>query len=235
MAISRDRPLLCFVHSVQGGGQGALRSAVELADAGGDAWETVDLLQVRGKDLPAADLEALTRVWIDALGGRSTRIVVNDRLDVALAAGADGVHVGQDDLPAGEARALAEARGRAPGSFLVGVSAHGREEIEGAQGLGADYAGLGAFHPTGTKEGARLLREDDLMVPIPRLTIPVVAIGGITADRVADAMAFPAVSGIAVSAAIQAAEEPLRAIRELRSELERAWRERPSRPSAEGV
>ena len=229
--IARDRPLLCFVHSTEGNPRKVCRAAQELAEAGGDAWQAVDLVQVRGKDLPAGDLEELARVWIDALGAHpSTLVVVNDRLDVALAAGADGVHVGRDDLPA------AEARASAPGNFLIGVSAHDRREIELAQRSEADYAGLGAFYSTRTKAGAAVLDASDpgLRKPVPGLTIPVVAIGGITARRMAEVMAIPAVTGVAVSAAIQAASEPAEVIRELRSALDQAWRERPSETLPEG-
>jgi thiamine-phosphate pyrophosphorylase len=227
MLIARDRPLLCFVHSTRGDAGESRRAAHALAAAGEDAWGAVDIVQVRGKDLPAGDLEALARVWIEALGGYpSTLIVVNDRLDVALAAGADGVHLGLGDLPVAEARALA------PGRFLIGASAHGRREIEIAQGAGADYAGLGAFYPTDTKAGAAVLDTADLRKPAPGPTVPVVAIGGITAGRVAEVMAVPVVTGVAVSAAIQAAREPAEAIRELRVAVDRAWRERASETPA---
>ena len=228
MVIARDRPLLCFVHSTRGDAGEGRRAARALAAAGGGAWGAVDLVQVRGKDLPAGDLEALARVWIEALGGYpSTLVVVNDRLDVALAAGADGVHLGQDDLPAAEARALA------PEPFVIGASAHDRREIEIAQGAGADYAGLGAFYPTDTKAGAAVLDSAYLRKPAPGPTVPVLAIGGITAGRVAEVMVFPAVTGVAVSAAIQAATEPAEAIRELRAALDRAWRERALEAPAE--
>lgn len=231
MRIARDRPLFCFVHSVKGDPREVRRAARDLAEAGGEAWGAVDLVQVRGKDLPAGDLEALTRVWIDALGPfPSTFVVVNDRLDVALATGADGVHVGRDDLSADEARTLA------PGNFLIGASAHDRREIELAQRSEADYAGLGAFYPTRTKAGAAILdsRDPAWGKPVRGLTIPVVAIGGITVGRVAEVMAVPVVTGIAVSEGIQAAPEPAEAIRELRSALDQAWRKRPSEPAAEG-
>lgn len=222
--IARDRPLLCFIHSAQGDPREVRRAASELAAAGGDAWGAVDIVQVRGKDMPAGDFETLARIWIDALGeDLATLVVVNDRLDVALAAGAGGVHLGRDDVP------LAEARALAPADFLIGASAHDRGEVEHAQRSGADYAGLGAFYPTRTKAGAAVLDPGDpaWRAPVSGLTIPVLAIGGITAGRVAEVMAVPAVSGVAVSEAIQAAPEPAEAIRELRSVLDQAWRERP--------
>lgn len=229
--IARDRPLLCFVHSAQSDPAESLRAARALAAAGNGAWGAVDLVQVRGKNLAAGDLEALARVWLDALEPHPlTRVVVNDRLDVALAAGADGVHVGRDDLP------VAEARRVAPEDFLIGASTHDPREIERAQRSEADYAGLGAFYATRTKAAAELLDLDDpdWLRPVPGITIPVVAIGGITADRVADVLAIPVVTGIAASEAIQCASEPAAAILDLRSALDRAWLARPSGSFPEG-
>jgi len=219
MAIDRARPLLCFVHSAYG-----LDSGLELIEQGGDGWRSVDIVQVRGKDMPAADLEKLVEVWVDAASDHpDTLIVVNDRLDVALAAGADGVHVGRDDLPPEKVRALTSAH------FVIGVSAHDRGEIELVQESGADYAGLGAFYASRTKPEATLLEPEraGLREPIPGLTIPVVAIGGITAGRVGDVLSVPAVTGIAVSDAIQGSREPAEAIHRLREAMDRAWRERP--------
>ena len=225
--IARDRPLLCFVHSTGPEGRGQEgRAARRLAEAGGEAWTAVDLVQVRGKDLPAADLEALTTVWIEALVSYpATRVLVNDRLDVALATGADGVHVGRDDLSPGDVRS------RAPSGFLIGASAHDRTELELAQRAEADYAGLGAFYPSRTKAGAAALdaRDPAWRQPLDELTIPVVAIGGITVERVPQVLAFPFVSGIAVSEAIQGARKPAEAIRDLRAVVDRAWQDRALR------
>jgi len=229
--IARDRPLLCFVHSTKGDPRETRRTALALSEAGGEAWRSVDVVQVRGKDLPAGDLEALVRLWLGALERHpSTLVVVNDRLDVALAAGADGVHVGREDLPVADVRRLA------PQGFVIGVSAHSRRDIELAQRSEADYAGLGAFYPTRTKAGApiRDFGGPEWRSPIPELTMAVVAIGGITASRVAEVVAVPAVTGIAVSEAIQDAREPAEAIRMLRSALDSAWRERAPQAAAGG-
>ena len=212
--IDRSRAVLCFVHDARGSHppQGLL----EIED---DEWARVDLLQVRGKDLPAGELEELARVWIARLAGLSTRVIVNDRLDVALATGADGVHLGQADVPIDRARSLA------PPGFLVGASTHGRVELLAAQRSGADYAGLGAFFGTGTKPGARPLESAraGVLTTIPDLEIPVLAIGGITPDKVDEALQVPAVTGVAVSGAIQEASDPGRAIRDLHGALQAAW------------
>lgn len=207
---------MCYVHDAR-----SSRPDRRLLEIDEDTWARVDLLQVRGKSLPAGDLEDLARVWIARLAGLPTRIVVNDRIDVALASGADGVHLGREDLPLDVARSLA------PPGFLVGSSTHGRDELLEAQKAGADYAGLGAFFGSGTKAGARRLDPADAGVAaaIPELEIPVLAIGGITPAGVARALRVPAVTGVAVSTAIQGAPDPGKAIRDLHRALRRAWEE----------
>lgn len=216
MAIDRSRPLLCFVHSAID-----LDSALRLIERGAGAWAATDLVQVRGKGLPAGDLEALVGRWLETVTAAATRIVVNDRLDVALAAGAHGVHVGRDDLPP------AAIRARAPG-LLLGMSAHDRGELLEVQAAGADYAGLGAFYGSRTKPEAVVLDRGraGLLGPSPGLRIPVLAIGGITAERIPEVLSVPDVSGIAVSEAIQGAADPAGAVAWLRSSLDAAWAER---------
>lgn len=213
MAIDRSRPLLCFVHSASD-----LGSALGLIERGGAAWGAADLVQVRGKGLPAGDLEALVRGWLAAVAADATRIVVNDRLDVALATGAHGIHVGRADLPPEAIRA------RAP-ELLLGMSAHDRAELLEAQAAGADYAGLGAFYDSRTKPEAVVLDRSaaGLLEPSPGLRNPVLAIGGITAERIPDVLSVPVVTGIAVSEAIQGAIDPAEAVARLRSALDRAW------------
>jgi len=148
--------------------------------------------------------------------------VVNDRLDVAIAAGAHGVHVGQGDLPVEAVRRIV------PAGFIVGVSAHDRSELLRARRVGVDYAGLGAFFETGTKSRARRLDpfRAGLAERVPDLDLPVFAIGGITVERIEYALSVPAVTGIAVSSAVQDAHDPAMAIVQLRSQLEQAWKRR---------
>ncbi|HET9333784.1 MAG TPA: thiamine phosphate synthase [Gemmatimonadota bacterium] len=216
MSIDRSRPLLCFVHSATD-----LDSALRLIERGVGVWGAVDLVQVRGKILSAGDLEALVDRWLEGCEPGATRIVVNDRLDVAIATGAHGVHVGHDDLPP------AEIRARAP-QLILGMSAHNPAELLAAQTSGADYAGLGAFYGSRTKPEAVVLdpRGAGLLEPSPGLRIPVLAIGGITAERVPDVLSIPVVSGIAVSEAIQGADDPAAAVNRLRSSLDAAWARR---------
>lgn len=189
-------------------------------------WSRVDLVQVRGKALPAGELEDLASGWVARLARLPTRVIVNDRADAALAASAHGVHLGSDDLPPEAVRTTA------PAGFLIGVSARDRDELLRAQAAGADYIGLGAFHATGTKPDARPLapERDGLCASIEELSIPVLAIGGIDARRVAGAFRVPAVTGVAVSAAVQAADDPGQAIGGLREALDEAWKVRAEHP-----
>lgn len=215
MSIDRSRPLLCFIHDAR-----TAEPPETLWDVPDSAWEDVDLVQVRGKDLDAGDLETITRGWIERLADLDTLVVVNDRLDVALGCEADGAHLGADDVPLEDAREEAPREG-----FLIGVSARDRDATLIAQAAGADYVGLGAFFESTTKPDAEVLNpwNTGLMENIPALTIPVLAIGGLTPDRLDDAFRVPAVTGVAVSAAIQGADDPEAAIGAMRAALARCW------------
>lgn len=215
--LDRTRPTLCLLHDASDASPPA-----RLFDIPDDVWDVVDLVQVRGKDLDDADLETLTGAWVARLAGLATAVVVNDRLDVALAAGADGVHLGAHDLP------LEAARAAAPGGLLLGASCHSRDELLMAQAAGADYAGLGAFFATATKPEARPLDpwRGGLMETIHALTIPVLAIGGVTTERVDETLRVPAVTGVAVSSAVQLAHDPAGALGAFRRALHAAWDQR---------
>lgn len=176
--------------------------------------------------MPTADFETLAERWMEvASDSTATIVIVNDRVDIAQAVGADGVHVGQGDLSPTEIRAVT------PRGFVIGVSAHDAGELARAATSGADYAGLGAFYASPTKpEAVRLdLERPDLPEAVREAAIPILAIGGITAERVREVIASAPVTGIAVSHAIQGAPDPVAAILELRSELDRAWTKRPAR------
>jgi thiamine-phosphate pyrophosphorylase len=174
---------------------------------------------VRGKALPAGDLEALARAWLGRLEGLPTLVIVNDRLDAALAAGAHGAHLGREDLP------IAAARSVAPAGFLLGASGHDAAELRTAEAEGADYAGLGSFFPTSTKPDAAPLDAvtAGLGEPLAGLAIPVLGVGGVDTERAWRALAVPAVTGVAVSRAIQAAPDPAAAIDALRRAVDTAW------------
>ncbi|ADE56402.1 MULTISPECIES: thiamine phosphate synthase [Aminobacterium] len=133
-------------------------------------------------------------------------LIINDRLDVALAAQADGVHLGQKDLP------LEAVRPFLPRGFIVGVSAHTVDQARIALKSGASYIGIGAAFPTGSKEDAHVVglsRIREIMEAVP---IPAVAIGGINEENVAEAMKT-GVNGVAVISAIVGAPHIKKAAR----------------------
>ena len=139
----------------------------------------VDWVQIREKDLPARAMLALTKTAVELAGRQGhTRVIVNDRLDVALAAAAHGVHLGTRSMP------LALVRRLAPRGFIVGVSCHSRQDVLAAEKGGADYALLGPIFPTPSKLpygpplGLAALRD-----ATSQATIPVLALGGISQDR----------------------------------------------------
>ena len=131
-------------------------------------------------------------------------------MELAAAVGADGVHVGQEDLEAGQARA------KLGPDKLIGVSAHTVEEARRAQAAGADYLGVGAVFPTGTKDDVDLLSYRTLKAICAAVDIPVVAIGGIGPHNVME-LAGSGICGIAVVSALYAQPDVERAARTLRA------------------
>ncbi|MBA2564114.1 MAG: thiamine phosphate synthase [Gemmatimonadetes bacterium] len=177
------------------------------------AWRTLDMVQVRAKGVPAGTFaEAVRRVRRALAEG--TLLVANDRLDVALAGGADGVHVGADDLPPEAVRST-----NLPAGFLVGLTCHKAEELRAAPERGANYVGVGAFFASSTKDVTSNAREAllDLSDEYP---LPVYGIGGITSERLTEVMGSFRLSGVVVSSAIQRADNPADAARELREALD---------------
>jgi thiamine-phosphate pyrophosphorylase len=163
--------------------------------------EGVDAVQVRAKALHDREVLAFTRALVDRLASTPARVIVNDRLDIALAAGAHGVHLGLADLPVADARRLA------PQGFLVGGTCRNVEHAENAKAQGADYVGVGPVYPTTTKSGL----PDPIGLDTLRATarvLPVVAISGITAEHTPDVMATGAY-GIAVASAICRSPDPV--------------------------
>ena len=135
--------------------------------------------------------------------------IINDNVEIAVRTSADGVHVGQEDLEAGRARALLGP------DRIIGVSAHNVEEALAAQAAGADYLGTGAAFVTGTKTDAKPISRETIRAVTAAVDIPVVAIGGINAGNILK-LAGSGVDGVAVVSAIFGAEDPGRATAELR-------------------
>lgn len=187
-----------------------LLEKVAQAVAGG-----VNLVQLREKDLPAGDLLRLAQRLRQVTAGRAL-LLVNDRLDVALAAGADGVHLPEIGLPVAEARRLL---GR---NHLVGRSVHSLAEALRAQAEGADYVQVGTIypsrsHPDAPPAGPRLIQGVARQV-----RIPVLAIGGVNEDNVAEVTRAGA-AGAAVISAILASPSPQLAAQGLWRAIEAAW------------
>lgn len=166
-------------------------------------------VQLREKELPSRDALPLARRLRDDTTAAGALFFVNDRIDLALAVGADGVHLGPDDLP------VAAARRIAPPRFLIGYSADEPEEARAAIASGADYIGCGTVFPTNTKSDAGpAVGLTTLAAVAKSVDAPVVAIGGITAARAPAAFAAGA-AGCAVVGAVMAARDPGETVRTL--------------------
>ena len=137
-------------------------------------------------------------------------LFINDRFDVALAAVADGVHLGPDDLP------VEAVRRAAPPGFLIGASTDEPEIARQVEAAGADYIGCGAVFPTSTKEDAgEVIGVEGLARVAAAVTIPVLGIGGVTAERARRIAEESGAAGVAVIGAVMAAEDPGAAVRQI--------------------
>ena len=186
-------------------GRQTLCQQVEAALQGG-----VTCVQLREKHLDRDAFLAEARQICALCRRYGVSFIVNDDLDIALACGADGIHVGQDDMPA------AEVRRRAGRRLIVGVSAHTPEEARLAEAAGADYLGAGAVFGSATKTDASLLTPAGLQAVCAAVHIPVVAIGGVNAGNILQLQGSGA-AGAAVVSAIFGAPDITAACRELRA------------------
>ncbi len=156
--------------------------------------DEVDVIQVRERDLPDRDLAALVRRLCGVAAGSATRIVVNDRADVAMAAGAAGVHLRGDSPPASRVRSFV------PVGFLIGRSVHSLAEVDAAVAdAGCDYLLFGTVFPSdGKPDGHPVAGLERLRQACARSAVPVLAIGGIHQGRTADVLAAGAAGVAAV-------------------------------------
>lgn len=161
------------------------------------------LIQLRAKEAPTGRFLDTAHKVKDECSKSGALLIVNDRVDIAMACGADGVHLGQDDLPLPAARQL---MGR---KKIIGISTHNMDEAIAAEAGGADYIGFGPVFATSTKKDAEAAKGIDALRRIcSKVAIPVVAIGGIKADGVrniidAGAMAVAMISELAMSGDIE--------------------------------
>lgn len=158
------------------------------------------VLQLRMKGALGARFFACAQALAPRCAAADVPLIVNDRLDVALAAEAAGVHLGQDDLP------LAAARALAPG-LLIGISTHDPAQARAAVAGGADYVGVGPVFPTATKTGSDpIVGVDGLAAVAAVVGVPVVAIGGLTLARVPLVMAAGATAVAMIGAVVGTAD-----------------------------
>ena len=205
MKCDKQHMLLYAVTDRAWTGKQTLYDQVEAALKGG-----VTCVQLREKELDetaflqeAKELCALCRRY-------GVPFLVNDNVEIAIACGADGIHVGQEDLAAGEVRR------RVGENMILGVSVHTVEEACQAVRDGADYLGLGAVFPTSTKTDVEQMPNETLRAICDAVDVPIVAIGGINRGNILR-LAGSGVDGVALVSAIFSAEDIEGACRELRA------------------
>lgn len=182
---------------------GTVEESVRLAIAGG-----CGVVQLREKEISSAEFYRLavnTKKITDEAGAA---LIINDRVDIALAADADGVHVGQSDLPAAVVRRLI-----GPGK-LLGVSVATLEQAKQAAADGADYLGVGAMYATQTKTDADIVTMEELRRIRAAVDIPIVVIGGINKNTLGNFKGM-GIDGLAVVSAVVAQEDITAAAKEL--------------------
>ena len=189
--------------------EGLLRQVAEAIDGG------AGIVQLREKHLGQADFLAEAERFVALCREKGAVSIINDKVEIAAQVGADGVHVGQEDLEAGRARQLLGP------DKLIGVSAHSVAEALAAQAAGADYLGIGAAFATGTKADATPITRETIRAITAAVDIPVVAIGGISRDNILE-LKDCGLDGVAVVSALfaqadvkAAAEELLRLSEEI--------------------
>ena len=195
MRCKKDTMLLYAVTDRAWTGAQTLYQQVERALKGG-----VTCVQLREKDLPEAEFLAQAREIGGLCRAYGVPFIINDNVEIALACGADGVHVGQSDMEAGRVRTAVG------GGMMIGVSARTVEEALAAQRAGADYLGVGAVFATSTKLDAEAVSRQTLKDICAAVDIPVAAIGGIGKDNILE-LSGTGIDGVALVSAIFGAED----------------------------
>ena len=189
-------------------GDRTLAQQVEASLRGG-----ATMIQLREKHMDRGSILAQALELRELCGRYGVPLILNDDAELAQAAGADGVHVGQSDMEAQDVRA------KVGPDKIIGVSAHSVEEALLAEKHGADYLGVGAMFPTGSKADVQELPYETLKDICAAVSIPVVAIGGISQENVAK-LAGSGICGVAVISAIYAAKNIKSAAEELKAAAE---------------
>ncbi|MBR6259137.1 MAG: thiamine phosphate synthase [Oscillospiraceae bacterium] len=202
--IDREKLLLYAITDRSYLGKMTLSEQAEEALKGG-----VTCLQLREKALPDDELLAEAEEIKGLCRAYGALFIINDRADIALLIGADGVHVGAED------EAVASVRKKAGPDFIIGATAKTIEEARAAERAGADYLGVGAVFPSPTKQNARRITPEKLREICAAVKIPAVAIGGITAENIREIYGS-GIAGAAVISAVFGAEDIKKAARELK-------------------
>lgn len=171
----RIRGLYSIIDTAYVSRDGVKEAAVRLSSGG------ARIVQLRAKDAAPRDILVAARAVREATERSGALFIVNDRVDIAMISGADGVHLGQNDLP------VAEIRGLIGPDRIIGLSTHDVKEAVEAETLGADYISLGPIFPTRSKKDAHPPRGLPLLSEIRKaVRLPIVAIGGITRENMED-------------------------------------------------
>ena len=168
----------------------------------------VTVVQIREKTADTLDFYNLALKVKEITTKYNVPLIINDRVDIALAIDADGVHVGQSDMPCDVTRKLIGE------NKILGVSAATVSEAQKAEKDGADYIGTGAVFPTATKDDAPSVTKEELKEVVDSIEIPVVAIGGINLEN-AHELTDTGIAGLSVVSAIMSADNPKKASEEL--------------------
>ena len=204
MKFSKDMLLLYAVTDRSWTQDKTLYDQIEAALKGG-----VTIVQLREKNLPEDEFVA-EAIRVKELCSRyNVPLIINDNAGVALKSGADGVHVGIEDTP------VAELRQKVGKDFIIGATAKTVEQAQSAEKAGADYLGVGAVFPSPTKKNAIRITAEKLKEICSSVSVPAVAIGGISLDNVSEIKGC-GMSGIAVVSAIFASDDIQKAASELK-------------------
>ena len=231
----RKRPLLCYVTDrrslalVQASGSvGALLRKIQAVIAAG-----VDWVQIREKDLPSKELAYFTRQALKSAakhsGTECIQILVNDRLDVALAEHAGGAHLGENSVGMGEAMRLLSSAGARRSDFLIGVSCHSLANAVAAAQSGADYVFFGPVFDTPSKAGFGAPQGLARLAEVcGKVSIPVIAIGGISLENAGSCVVAGA-AGVAAIRLFQDTADPRERVWALHEMLARGSSEAANR------
>ncbi len=171
------------------------------------------MIQLREKNLSDDAFLDLAQKARKVTASRGIPLIINDRVEIAIKCGAEGVHIGQNDMPANAARAMIGK------NRILGISAHNLSEARTAQAAGADYLGVGDIFGTSTKNDTKRISYDIIKQICSNVNIPVVAIGGINAER-AKLLKGSGIAGVAAVSSIFAAKDIYEAAAELASVMQ---------------